>query len=146
MIISPAGIELIKEFEKLKLNAYQDSGGVWTIGYGHTGSVHKAQQITREQADKYLVDDLRSVSSGVTAALHVPVQQCQFDAFCAFAFNVGVQAFAGSTMLKKFLAGQDCTAEFMRWVHDGGVVVPGLGIRRMAERLLFMHRDWRVVI
>lgn len=147
MLISSAGIALIKEFEKCILTAYVDQGGKLTIGWGHTGDVINGQVITQQQADALLVHDLQKASAGVTAALgHIATPQNHFDAFAAFALNVGVSGFASSTMLKRYSTGQDCSREFMRWTLVDGRVSAGLGIRRMAERMLFLGRNWQQVI
>lgn len=146
MIISPNGIELLKHFESCKLTAYQDGGGVWTIGWGHTGGVKPGQIITQKQADTWLAEDLSEVCIAVTTLLggH-PTQQHQFDAFVSFAYNVGLgpKGFAGSTMLAKYKSGQYAADEFMRWVKDNGQVVAGLGVRRACERMLFKGKNWR---
>lgn len=55
--ISDTGLVLIKRFEGCRLKSYQDSVGVWTIGYGHTTGVVKGQNITQAQADTYLKSD-----------------------------------------------------------------------------------------
>lgn len=147
MIISLSGIELIQHFESCKLTAYKDSGGVMTIGWGHTGSVINGQMITQAEADRLLGEDLRTISAGVTAAIgHGQAAQHHFDAFVSLAFNVGVSAFAGSTLLKRYLTGQDCALEFLRWCLDGGKVMPGLALRRMAERMMFLGRKWQQVV
>src|SRR6185312_5241795 len=56
---SDTGLALTKSFEGLQLSAYPDQGGVWTVGYGHTGpDVHAGLTITRQQADMFLHADL----------------------------------------------------------------------------------------
>lgn len=145
MNCAQAGIELIKKFEGCKLTAYQDGGGVFTIGYGHTAGVHSGQAITQGQAEQFFADDLAHTVKGVNAALgHIQARQAHFDAFTAFSFDLGAGdgGFGGSTLLKKYLAGQDCSSEFLRWSFDNGKLVPGLVIRRMAERQLFRGKSW----
>ena len=138
MKISARGINLIKKFEGLRLAAYQDSVGVWTIGYGHTEGVKKGDKISAEQADALLMHDLAIFQRGVNRAVNVPLTQGQFDALVSFAFNLGVGALQGSTLLRKLNAGSDASSEFERWVYAGGVQLAGLVRRRGAERELFV--------
>ena len=139
MMISPAGVDLVKQFEGCKLTAYQDVVGVWTIGYGHTDGVKQGNTITQEQADQLLTDDLHETSSAVSNLLKVEVTQSQFDALVSLAFNVGVNAVANSTLLALVNAGKtfEAAEQFCRWNHAGGVVVAGLTRRRYAEKDLF---------
>lgn len=133
--VSPEGIALIKQWEGLRLRAYQCSAGVWTIGYGHTGNVRAGMEITEEGADALLVSDIAKFERAVAQAVEVPLTQHQFDALVSFAFNVGVGAFKGSTLLRKLNTVQydAVPAELMRWVHAGGKRVQGLVNRRAAE-------------
>lgn len=133
--VSPEGIALIKQWEGLRLRAYQCSAGVWTIGYGHTGNVRAGMEITEEGADALLVSDIAKFERAVAQAVEVPLTQHQFDALVSFVFNVGEGAFKGSTLLRKLNAVQydAVPAELMRWVHAGGKRVQGLVNRRAAE-------------
>lgn len=143
---STACFDLIKHFEGVKLNAYQDSVGVWTIGVGHTGAdVTPGKAISASEALKLLESDADAAASGVSAILPGVVTQCQFDALVSFAFNLGVSALAQSTLLKKLNAGdvQGAADEFPRWVHAGGQTLEGLVKRRAAERALFLGLDWQ---
>lgn len=146
-LISAEGIALIKSFEKCKLKAYLDGGGVPTLGWGSTGpDIKIGMEWTQQQADDAFTQKLTEVCGAVTSCTPGrAVTQPQFDAFVSFAYNVGVNAFRQSTMLKRFMAGQDCTPEFCRWVLDNGKVEAGLVIRRMAERQLFRGKDWRAI-
>ncbi|MFC4728142.1 glycoside hydrolase family protein [Coralloluteibacterium thermophilus] len=140
MSISDAGIDLIKGFEGLRLTSYQDSAGVWTIGYGHTGpEVGPGQTITQAQAEALLRQDVGWAENAVRNNVQVPLGQGQFDALVSFTFNVGAGAFGGSTLLQKLNAGDYAGAqnEFGRWIHAGGQVLPGLVNRRAAEAELF---------
>ena len=138
MKISERGINLIKKFEGIRLEAYQDSVGVWTIGYGHTEGVKKGDKISADQADALLMHDLAIFQRGVNRAVNVPLTQGQFDALVSFAFNLGVGALQGSTLLRKLNAGSDASGEFERWVYAGGGKLAGLVRRREAERALFV--------
>lgn len=141
MKISQRGIDLIKHFEGLRLDAYRDSVGVLTIGYGHTVDVRLDQRITTEEAEKILRDDLEVFMHGVLkAAEPLKLTQGQFDALVSFAFNLGLGSLKSSTLLKKLKAGDAAGAsfEFQRWVYAGGKKLPGLVKRREAERALFV--------
>ncbi|EKY4319278.1 lysozyme [Salmonella enterica] len=140
MKISDNGRAFIRAREGVKLAAYQDGGGVWTIGYGHTRGVKQGQVINHEQADEFLNNDLRQVESCISERVTVAINQNQFDALVSFVFNVGRQAFSDSTLLKKLNEGKYRAAadQFTRWVYDNDQFVQGLYNRRVAERDLFL--------
>lgn len=133
------GIELIKEFEGCKLKAYQDSVGVWTIGYGHTKGVKKGDVITQEQADEFLIDDLEDAENAVNRLVKVALNQDQYDALVSFTFNLGAGNFQSSTLLKLLNQGKysEASEQFTRWVFAGGKKLNGLVRRREAEQKLF---------
>jgi lysozyme len=138
--LNPAGFDLIKQFEGLRLEAYRCPAGVWTIGYGHTGDVREGMKITEHQADPILDVDLDIFERGVKSMLTVPLNENQFSALVSLAFNIGLGAFRDSTLLKRVNAGLPNAAakEFSRWVHAKGKVLPGLVSRREAEAKLFL--------
>ena len=141
MKTSALGIALIKQFEGLRTCAYLDAAGIWTIGYGHTGEeVRSGARIDAAQADRLLRQDLGVAEEAVRALVTAPLAQASFDALASFVFNVGANAFAGSTLLRKLNAGdpEGAAAEFERWRYAGGRVLPGLLRRRIAERTLFL--------
>ena len=143
MQISKAGLDLIKQFEGLYLQAYRCPAGVPTIGYGHTAGVAMGQTITQQQADDYLRRDVRQFERAVERQVSVPLTQGQFDALVSFAFNLGEGALAQSTLLRLLNAGDyaGAAAQFDRWNKAGGRVLPGLVRRRAAERALFESRQ-----
>ena len=134
------GLNLIKEFEGLRLQAYQCSANIWTIGYGHTADVSANDVITEEEALSFLRQDVAESERTVNQYVHVPLTQNQFDALVSFVFNLGVGNFRTSTLLRKLNAGDDDGAaqEFGCWIHAGGKALPGLVRRREAERALFL--------
>lgn len=140
MRISEKGIELIKSFEGLRLEAYLDSVDVPTIGYGHTRGVKLGQTITQEQADALLEEDIHEFELAIQRLVHVNLTQNQFDALVSFTFNLGIGSLKQSTLLKKLNAGDITGAanEFNRWVYAGGKKLTGLVKRRSAERLMFI--------
>jgi lysozyme len=140
MITSTDGIDLIKRFEGLRLNAYQDSVGVWTIGYGHTKGVYPGQSITAAQAEAMLRQELLEYEGYVDQYVDAYLTQQQHDALVSFVYNLGPGNFAGSTLRAKVNANpNDYTipAEFLKWNKAGGQVLSGLTIRRQAEADLY---------
>ncbi|CZV45620.1 MULTISPECIES: lysozyme [Enterobacter cloacae complex] len=145
MQTSDKGIALIKEFEGCKLTAYQDSVGVWTIGYGWTQPVdgkpiRAGMTIKQETAERLLKTGLISYESDVSRLVKVGLTQGQFDALVSFTYNLGARSLSTSTLLRKLNAGDYAGAanEFLRWNKAGGKVLNGLTRRREAERALFL--------
>ncbi|ANI83305.2 lysozyme [Kosakonia oryzae] len=145
MQISNKGIALIKQFEGLRLDAYQDSVGVWTIGYGWTQPVDgkpigKGMVIKPETADRLLKTGLVSYENDVSKLVKVKLTQGQFDALVSFAYNLGTRALSTSTLLRKLNAGdyRGAADEFPRWNKAGSKELAGLTRRREAEFALFM--------
>ncbi|HIC2038751.1 lysozyme [Enterobacter soli] len=145
MQTSDKGIALIKEFEGCKLTAYQDSVGVWTIGYGWTQPVdgtpiRAGMTIKQETAERLLKTGLVSYESDVSRLVKVGLSQGQFDALVSFTYNLGARSLSTSTLLRKLNAGDYAGAadEFLRWNKAGGKVLNGLTRRREAERALFL--------
>ena len=144
---SAAAYELIKEYEGLRLHAYQDSAGVWTIGWGHTGDVRRGQSITVHQAEALLALDVGIAAAAVNRHVEAPLGQNMFDALVSFTFNLGERRLAESTLLKK-LNLRDyaaAAAEFGKWVKatikGKKVTLPGLVRRRAAERAMFVNQE-----
>jgi lysozyme len=143
MRISNKGRDFIKGFEALRLVAYPDPGTgdkPWTIGWGHTKGIKQGDRITQEQAEQFLSNDLAVFELTVNTAIKRPMTQNQFDALVSLAFNIGGSAFSGSTLVKKFNAGdaQGAADEFSKWKNSGGKVMPGLVKRRAAECETFL--------
>ena len=137
--LSPQGLSLTKQFEGLRLTAYQDVAGVWTIGYGHTGDVHPGQTITNEQADALLLSDMAVAIACVNHNVKVPLTQGQFAALCDFTFNEGIGNFTTSTLLRLLNTGDYTAAaqQFGKWDYAAGEVEPGLERRRAVEQAMF---------
>ncbi|MBH2708082.1 lysozyme [Serratia marcescens] len=145
MNISKNGIELIKRFEGLELEAYQDSVGVWTIGYGWTQAVDgkkiaPGMRIDQATADRLLKCGVVQYEQGVNQLVKVRITQRQFDALVSFAYNLGLRSLSTSTLLRKLNDGdkQGAADEFGRWVNAGGKRLDGLVTRRAAERRMFL--------
>ena len=143
MKTSHKGIDLIKEFEGLRLKAYKCPGGVWTIGYGHTAGVKPGMVISEAQAEEYLKADLIAFEKYLNS-LGLAINQNQFDALISFIYNVGTGNFSRSTLLRKVRAnpqGNSIMDEFLKWVYSKGHVLPGLQRRRLAEMKLYFSND-----
>ena len=147
MKISLEGLSLIKKFEGCRLEAYYCSGGVLTIGYGHTGGVKETDTITQEEADKLLKGDILKFEQYVSDNVKVDLDQSQFDALVAWTFNLGPGNLRESTMLKKLNNGEyeSVPFEMRRWNKAGGKTLDGLIRRRQAESLLFESKEWHQI-
>ncbi|OHX15768.1 muraminidase [Chromobacterium amazonense] len=140
MQTNTAGINLIKQSEGLRLSAYQDQVGVWTIGYGHTGpDVAAGLTISADQAEQLLQGDLARFEQGVSALVTVLLNANQFSALVSFSYNLGLGNLQSSTLLKLLNQGdyQGAAGQFPLWDKAGGNVLPGLQKRRLAEQALF---------
>jgi lysozyme len=140
MKCSEKGIAFIKAREACKLTAYRDGGGVWTIGVGHTGkAVHQGQTITQFEADELLRMDLDD--HDISRLLKVETKQHEYDAMTSLAFNIGMERFRGSTVLKRHNLGNHVGAAnaFPLWRYDNGKVIAGLVRRRELERKLYLE-------
>lgn len=130
--------DLAKAFEGCVLSAYQDLGGVWTIGYGHVGKdVYEGLVWTQEQADDVLSHDLLAAST-LLAVYSPGLADGPQTALTDFVFNLGIGNYRTSTLCKCVNA-QDwdgAKAQIVTWDHSNGKVVPGLLRRREAEAAL----------
>lgn len=144
--LNSSGIKLIKEFEGFRSEAYLCPDNVSTIGYGATfyldgRKVKLGDRISEPEAEKLLLSTISLFAKEVTKLVTVPLTENQFNALVSFTFNVGVDAFKNSTLLKKLNRKQYAGAafEFTRWVKGGGKTLPGLVKRRNAEKALFLR-------
>ena len=146
--INDSGLNLIKAFEGLYLESYQDPVGIWTIGYGHIQDVNQGMKITVSQAEQILKEDLFRYETAVEEAVTVTINENQFAALTSFCFNLGASALFKSTLLKLLNQGQFAEAanEFPRWDKAGGQSLLGLSRRRRAERALFLSQPWEKFI
>jgi lysozyme len=145
MNVSPAGIDLIKSFESLQLEAYRCPAGVWTIGWGHTRGVEAGMRITEERATELLAEDIGEVERELPHVIRVSLTQGQWDALVSLGFNLcGGAAGLPKTcphLLASVNAGDFAAAaeQLLNINHAAnGKVLPGLTRRREAERRLFL--------
>jgi lysozyme len=149
---SPALIHFVtqKDMESFSPVAYDDGGGVWTIGFGHTLGVKQGDTCTMEQAQAWLQQDMQPVFEAVSAKLLNPSQN-EFDAFCSLTFNIGVSAFKyHCSALTSFNNGDKNLAakQFLLWnkgtQHGVFGVVTGLWKRRMCEAIILLGQPWQI--
>lgn len=133
-------VDLVKEFEGFRSEAYPDpgtGGEPWTIGYGHTGGVKPFDTCSREQAEAWLRDDLEWADQAVNDYVRVELWQSAHDALVSFTYNVGASAFGDSTLVRRLNAGEPIqpviAQELPRWVNGPSGPLPGLVRRRDAE-------------
>jgi lysozyme len=142
--VSAAAIELIKRFEGLRLTAEQLDDGRWTIGYGHTRSAREGAQVSEADAEALLTYDLVEVQAAINELVFTPLTQNQFDALAAFVFNIGVEEFRHSSVLRRLSEGAllqaACAMEMWRKADFEGerIVIDALVRRRATEKALFL--------
>ena len=135
MNISKEGLDLIKQFEGCRLEAYKDPIGIWTIGYGHTKGVKQGQKITLAQAEAYLLQDLASAEKAVNA-LKYNLNINQYSALVSFTYNCGAGNLNKLTDNNKRTLAQ-ISARIPNFNRAAGVILSGLTRRRAAEKALF---------
>ena len=142
--VSRGAIDLLKRFEGYRQTAVQLPDGRWMIGYGHTLTAREGAEVSQSDAEALLLYDLITVAHVVNEGVFAPLSQNQFDALCSFAFNIGVDNFRRSQMLKRLNAGDvvqaACAMELWRKADFEGerIVIDALVRRRAAEKALFL--------
>ena len=141
MITSDDGLNIIKEFEHLRLDAYIPApGDVPTIGWGTTAGVKMGDTIDLKTAEQYLRRDVHSCEDAVNQSCGELLSQSQFDACVSLTYNIGAGAFKKSTLVKKIKSHDPLAAdEFLRWDKFHGAPLAGLTRRRKEERELFLR-------
>jgi lysozyme len=145
MKLNKLGIDLMHFFEGCKLEAYQCSAKVWTIGWGNTfyengTPVKQGDKITQDRANSLFVFVANKFADEIKKLIKTNLTENQFSALVCFAYNVGTGNLAKSTLLKKVNANpNDATIanEFLRWNKAGGKELLGLTRRRTAESKLY---------
>lgn len=139
--------KIIAQFEGLKLKAYQDTGGIWTIGYGSTKDpftgvpVKQGDAISKDTALTWLKKDIEQRQFALKKLIKVPISSNQLAALTSLAYNIGLGAFQTSTLLRLLNQKKpniEVADQFLRWNKVKGVVVKGLTNRRILERELFL--------
>lgn len=134
--------DFIAEWEGFRGKAYQCAAGVWTIGFGHTGTVAEGDRITREQAYGCLISDIRSAMMGLAPHIRRDVTLGQFIALTSLAFNIGplnvVQKCPKLMRALNAREDEECARQFLDIDKANGVRLEGLARRRRAEAALFL--------
>jgi lysozyme len=146
MKISEAGVNLIKRFEGVRNRPYRDCVGLWTVGVGHLIGDGKSlpkswdKTFTDKEVDELLLRDLSKFERGITMQLPMPLRQCEYDALCSFAFNLGLGTLQRSTIRQAMLRrDKKLAAEYiLKYCRAGGKIVRGLQLRRLAEYKMFL--------
>lgn len=146
MRITETTLSLIREFEGFRAQSYRDAVGIWTIGYGTTGSAglgitpRAGLSISQPEAERLLFLALERFAAQIRPGLKIDLTENQFGALLSLAYNIGPEAFLRSTLLKELNAGRFDRAadQFLVWTKASGRHLPGLKRRRAAERALFL--------
>ncbi len=147
--MSREGLDLLKEFEGLRLTAVRLSDGRWSMGHGHTQYAREGATITAGDAEALLIYDLIPVVAAVNDSVVPEISQNQFDALVCFAFNVGIEAFSQSEVLQRVNQERMTEAALAMAIWRAGafngrrVVLDALVRRRSAEEALMLGRDGR---
>jgi lysozyme len=148
MNMTKEGLALIKRYEGLRVAAYQDAAGVWTIGYGHTSmagapDVRRGMTISDTEAEAIFARDVAEFANAVAKVVKVELSPAQFSALVSFAYNVGIGGLKKSSVLAAINAGdfEAVPRRLNLWIKAGGRVLPGLVKRRAAEAALFMSEN-----
>ncbi|MEF2919720.1 MAG: lysozyme [Acutalibacteraceae bacterium] len=141
MKTSKEGIDFIKSFEKLRLQAYLCEANKLTIGYGHTRNVKIGQTCTVTEAEQMLADDIAIAEKAVNT-IKQELTQNQYDSLVSLCFNIGNENFKTSTLFKKVNADpKDPTikGEFVRWIYCKKKKSKGLTRRRIEEAKIYFN-------
>lgn len=146
--LSSNGMKLLEQFEGLRLEAYLDSAGIATIGFGsirypNGNKVKLGDKTTKSQAKQYKLHDLKEFESTVNTSVKVPLTQNQYDALVSLSYNIGSSAFKNSTLLKKLNSGdyKEAAEQFLVWNKVNSKKIQGLVKRREAEHNLFLSKQ-----
>lgn len=140
-------LNTIQQFEGLKLKAYKDSVGIWTVGFGNifnldTGNpIKEGDEISLETAERWLKIEVDNLQAKMKKVITIPLNDNQWTALTSLAYNIGFGAFKRSTLLRLLNAGaskEEVAKQFLRWNKAGGKEVKGLTNRRQAESNLFL--------
>ena len=138
--VNASALAIATESEGCVLTGYRDPAGIATAGYGHTGpEIIIGKTYSIDQALAWRAADMKRAAAFIETHVRVKLSDNQFSALAEFTYNVGVGAFAGSTLLRLLNAGNynAVPVQLMRWTKAGGRVLPGLVTRRTREAALF---------
>ena len=142
--VSRAALKLVKRFEGYRRSAAQLADGRWTIGYGHTKTARAGAVVSEDDAEALLIYDMLEIAGALNDWIYTPLTQNQFDALAAFVFNIGVDNFRRSAVLRRLNEGSmlqaACAMEMWRKADFEGerILIDALVRRRAAEKVLFL--------
>lgn len=138
-MIPEAAVNIIRTFEGLRLQAYLDSVGVPTIGYGSTRGIKLGMHITENLAENYLIRDISFIIPSVMRLITLPLNENQLSAILSFTYNLGSGCLQHSTLRSMLNRGEtsQIPAQMLRYCYAGGRKLPGLMHRRFLEGKLF---------
>lgn len=134
LITGPTGNDGL---EGIRLNAYQDVVGVWTVCYGHTGNdIMLGKTYSKAECSALLNKDLATVARQINPYIKAGIPETTRGALYSFVYNVGAGNFKTSTLLYKINQGDTKGAceQLRRWTYAGGKQWKGLVTRREIER------------
>ena len=149
------GINIIKSYEKFSSKPYLCPAGKPTIGYGTTYYPNgrkvtlSDKPISRTKAIQIFRAILSEKEKAVQRFLKMPLNSNQFSALVSLTYNIGIEAFRTSTLLKKVNRSPDnprIKNEFLRWVYSNGRKLRGLERRRIEEAQLYFNYELRSII
>jgi GH24 family phage-related lysozyme (muramidase) len=145
--ISSETVAQIKLLEGFRARATPLEDGLWAVGYGHVASTLRTSIVTRAQADLLLRYDLNIISEALSGLVYTPLNSNQIDALASFVYNIGLEAFEGSTVLRLINAGAmlEAASAMEQWCHATVAgqwqELDGLIRRRAMEKALFLKPD-----
>lgn len=142
IVIPQKAIDIIKEFEGFKSTSYVDVAGIKTIGYGTTNL--DLDFIDKKTAEKYLIEHVKKDYVLLKRLLKVKLNENQISALLSFIYNVGINAFAKSTLLKRINSNApvyQIQIEFLRWKYANNRSISGLLNRRIKEYELYITKE-----
>lgn len=146
--ISDNGLQLIKDFEGFSKIVYMDSANLPTIGYGTLIDEENEQWlltavIDEATATQLLKIDVKKTESTINSLVYSDITQNQFDALCSLVYNIGIGAFAKSTILNKVNINPNNPLihdQFLKWCYVDKITNTGLLKRRNKESILYFTK------
>lgn len=152
MIIPDQAVDIVKRFEGFRPKAYLCPAGVWTVGYGTTSAagvaeVHAQTTVSEPEAELWLILTLSKFAKKIRPLIRCLMTSNEWAAMLSLAYNIGVNAFRRSSVLRHFNAGEKTRAAdaFLLWKKAKGKVLKGLVVRREAERDLFLTASGQAI-
>ncbi len=136
-------VNMLMRLEGFRADSYRCPAGRWSLGFGETEGVTAGQHITREDAEGRLREDLDRIAQAIAPLIEPELTENAFSACVSLVYNIGIEAFTHSTLLRKINQGdmEGAANEFLRWCNVHGVPVRGLRRRRAIERGVFLSED-----